>query len=416
MSYVRTALFLDFDNVFSGLCKLDPQVAVRFASDPGAWLRRLSTTLVSDAPRRWLVLRCYLNPSGWAQSGADKVYFSQYRQAFVQAGFEVVDCPRYTAMKNGADVKIVIDALDALAADPPYQEFVIASGDSDLTPLLQRLRRADRRILVMPPAYAAEAFTSVADQVLDSHQLLALVQGEPIDLDDDIGFSVGPDDRDRAYESFRTIVTAEYESASEPLNMAALAQRLRDDLGDAITRTGWFGYGAFARAVQSLDLPHLVLSQHELWDESRHQAPEPAAPPARGVVLPEPLERLHGLVNLPRLPREWWPSVYGALSDYARSHTFSMTECTAWARDRLSEQGLGVSRRHIGFVMNGSAYGGCPLYRDPPPTAAEIGAAFVGNLIARAAASELTFSDAEIQEIRDWLGEHREDAEPSAFT
>ena len=35
MNYVRTALYLDFDNVFSGLCNLDPQVAVRFASDPG---------------------------------------------------------------------------------------------------------------------------------------------------------------------------------------------------------------------------------------------------------------------------------------------------------------------------------------------------------------------------------------------
>jgi hypothetical protein len=34
MTDVRAALFLDFDNVFSGLFKFDPRVAVQFASDP----------------------------------------------------------------------------------------------------------------------------------------------------------------------------------------------------------------------------------------------------------------------------------------------------------------------------------------------------------------------------------------------
>ncbi|MFD0580349.1 hypothetical protein [Dactylosporangium darangshiense] len=65
MGHVRAAFFLDFDNVFSGLFKLDPEVAVLFATEPGDWLRRLATTLTADAPRRWLILRCYLNPAGW---------------------------------------------------------------------------------------------------------------------------------------------------------------------------------------------------------------------------------------------------------------------------------------------------------------------------------------------------------------
>jgi uncharacterized LabA/DUF88 family protein len=181
MEHVRAALYLDFDNVFSGLFKLDPDVAIQFADHPGVWLRRLaSTARIGVAPRRFLVLRCYLNPSGWvphrdASGEPARLYFSRFRPSFVRAGFEVIDCPRYSATKNGADIRIVVDAVDALAADTAYEEFVVASGDSDMTPLLQRLRRSDRRTMIVSPADAAEAYTSIADQVIDSQNLLALV-------------------------------------------------------------------------------------------------------------------------------------------------------------------------------------------------------------------------------------------------
>ena len=111
MSDVRAALFLDFDNVFSGLFNLDPEVAVKFAADPGAWLRRLATTFAPAGSRRWLILRCYLNPSGWVphRDGAGepaRLFFSRYRPSFVRAGFEVIDCPRYSGTKNAADIRI----------------------------------------------------------------------------------------------------------------------------------------------------------------------------------------------------------------------------------------------------------------------------------------------------------------------
>ena len=254
MSHVRAALYLDFDNVFSGLFKLDPEVAIQFATDPGAWLGRLSTTaLATETPRRWLILRCYLNPAGSVSSrdaAGDpvRVYFSRFRPSFVRAGFEVIDCPRYNATKNGADIRLVIDAVDALTADTVYEEFVIASGDSDMTPLLQRLRRSDRHTVIVSPADAAEAYTSIADQVLDSQYLMALVQGEQADLDDDeedvdgaidVGFGNGdvadadatPVDQGEAYESFRSIVSAAYNDASEPLNKATLGHLLRRELG-----------------------------------------------------------------------------------------------------------------------------------------------------------------------------------------
>ena len=423
MGYVRAALYLDFDNVFSGLYKLDPEVAVQFANDPGTWLRRLSTTATTaDASRRWLLVRCYLNPAGWVHhtdpAGEQKrLFFSTFRPWFVRAGFEVIDCPRYSGTKNAADIRIVVDALDALSADTRYEEFVIASGDSDMTPLLQRLRRSDRRTMIVSPADAAEAFTAIADRVLDSQQLLALVQGEPVELDDEPDTEVdtelerpvvdvdapttGPDD---AYEAFRSVVTREYNEASEPVNMAALASRLRAQLGRTVSDSNWFGFGSFARAVDSLQLPNLLMSQHSLWDDSRHSVPESAAATAHRIVLPEPVERLVDQLDLPRLPQSWWPAVYQTLSDYAQSHRFNLTQCTSWSRDQLRDQGLAVSRRAVAFVVRGTSFGGCPLHRQPPPTAAEIGAALLGHVIGRAEALEIAFTADEITTVRTFLG------------
>ncbi|MFC5747421.1 NYN domain-containing protein [Actinomadura rugatobispora] len=431
MGHIRSALYLDFDNVFSGLFKLDPEVAIQFASSPGTWLRRLATPLTDGDARRWLILRCYLNPAG-AMNHRDsagestRLYFSQFRTAFVRAGFEVVDCPRYSSTKNGADIRIVMDALDALSAGTGYDEFVIASGDSDMTPLLQRLRSADRRTMIVSSVVTAEAFASIADRTLNTQQLLALVQGESVDFDDDAGdvdygdvgdgggrAGLSPADHGEAYESFRALVVAEYDGASAPLNMATLAGQLRAQLGEVISASNWFGHGSFVRALKSLDLPDLQLSQHELWNQRRHTAPESAGTTAQHLAVPEPIDRLAERLNLPRLAQEWWPPIYRTLSDYANSHRFNLTECTSWARDRLHEQGFNVSRGVAVFVVRGTSFGGCPLYRQPPPTAEEIAAAFVNNLLHLADGDEIALTDQETAEVKAWLGAELPETAPS---
>jgi uncharacterized LabA/DUF88 family protein len=433
MIRVRAALYLDFDNVFSGLLKLDPDVAIQFAENPGSWLTRLSTSLTVDGPRRWLVLRCYMNPAGWVphpdpEAGVARLYFSRFRPFFTSAGFEVIDCPRLTHTKNAADIRLVVDAVDALSAEPAYDEFVIASGDSDMTPLLVRLRAGDRRTTIVSPSDAADAFTAVADRLVDGQQVLELVQGEQIDPDDEaevanftelpgIPFRNVPmsgderPDRDEAFERFRTIVTERYVAASGPLNLASLAYELRRELGRSIDDSRWFGFGGFARSLESLELPNMRLSQHLLWDGSRHETPDLTASAAHGLSLPEPVTRLTALLSLPRLQHESWSPIYRVLSDYVNSHQFNLTEATRWSRDRLVEQGVDVSRNAVGFVTRGAAFGGCPLYRKPPPTAVEIGAAFVENVLSRAEAAAIAITAEETEVIRAWLAEPQSDPE-----
>lgn len=90
---MKSALFVDFDNVFSQLRQLQPDAAEQFARHPSEWIGWLTSSLGLPEPheegerRRLLVRRCYLNPN----------WYQNYRHAFLRAGFEIVDCPPVTS-------------------------------------------------------------------------------------------------------------------------------------------------------------------------------------------------------------------------------------------------------------------------------------------------------------------------------
>ena len=165
---IRCALFVDFDNVYLGLKRLDPPAAEAFASDPGRWLGRLENGRDAEGEfrRRFLVRACYLNPSA----------FARFRPFFTRAGFRVVDCPSLTQQgKSSADINMALDAVDALSAPTRYDEFVIVSADADFTPLALRCRAADRRVTIITAGPAASAYRAVADAVLTADDLAEIL-------------------------------------------------------------------------------------------------------------------------------------------------------------------------------------------------------------------------------------------------
>jgi uncharacterized LabA/DUF88 family protein len=65
-------------------------------------------------------------------------------------GVELLDVPPSTrAGKNGADVRLVIDALELAYLRGHIDTFVIASGDSDFCPLAYKLREIGRIVIGM---------------------------------------------------------------------------------------------------------------------------------------------------------------------------------------------------------------------------------------------------------------------------
>jgi hypothetical protein len=275
MNGVRAALYVDFDNVFGGLLKLDPAAAMAFVDDPASWLQRLSTSLTVDGPRSWRVLRCYLNSAGSVadpRGGEHRLLFSGLRSTFLHAGFEVVDCPPFfTGSKNAADIRIVLDAMDALHGPTPYDEFVIASADADFTPLLVRLRAADRRTTLISTIDAAAALAALADRYVDGLQVLALLRRDAADVGRHR--AAEPPEVERARAAFARLAKARLLSATAPLSLADLGETIHRELGPTVKGSKWFGQRTITGALKSLDLPNLAISTHHVWDSSRHKKP-----------------------------------------------------------------------------------------------------------------------------------------------
>jgi hypothetical protein len=281
MDDVRAALYVDFDNVFSGLLDLHPPAATVFAQNPGAWVRRLATEHLVDGPRRWLVMRCYLNSSGAARHPLrdhPRVEFAPFRRSFLQAGFEVVDCPPLTPQKkNAADIKLAIDVVDALHGPVRYDEFVIASADSDFTPLLQRLRAADRRTTLLSTFDAVDALTVLADRVVGAPQTLALLRDvrvpEAVAPVLPLPTPPPPSATEGLEAELARLVLSRVSGAPGAVRLATLGKELRRDLGDVVQQTRWFGHKTLGRAVQDL-APGLRVEGQLVWDPRTHDDPE----------------------------------------------------------------------------------------------------------------------------------------------
>jgi uncharacterized LabA/DUF88 family protein len=81
---------------------------------------------------------------------ADWTRFAAATQRLHDKGVELIDVPPSTrAGKNGADVRLVIDALELCYLREHIDTFVLASGDSDFCPLAYKLRENDRTVIGM---------------------------------------------------------------------------------------------------------------------------------------------------------------------------------------------------------------------------------------------------------------------------
>lgn len=123
----RIALFVDFENLALG------------ARDRG---ETMDMSVVMDALSergRVVVRRAY----------ADWNLFSEHRQNLTDQRIELIEIPQRSGVmrKNAADIKLAVDAMELAFSREFITTFVVASGDSDFTPLVLKLRGLDKRVI-----------------------------------------------------------------------------------------------------------------------------------------------------------------------------------------------------------------------------------------------------------------------------
>jgi uncharacterized LabA/DUF88 family protein len=124
----RIALFIDFENLVT-----------RTGLDPDSFDLQPALDVLLEKGK--VVYR---------RAYADWTRFAGATKRLHDHGVEMMDVPPSTrAGKNGADVRLVIDALELAYLREHIDTFVIASGDSDFCPLAAKLRENDRTVIGM---------------------------------------------------------------------------------------------------------------------------------------------------------------------------------------------------------------------------------------------------------------------------
>ena len=178
---VFSALYVDFDNIYTRFLEIDPEAARAFGSVPYRWVRWIENhalrILYGEGVRRRILKRmCYLNPQR----------YQEYRNPFIRSAFQVVDCPPLTTRgKTSTDIHLVMDCMDDLSHSTHFDEFIILSGDADFTPLLIRLQEHARRTLVLSVGYSSPAYTAAASwRIREDWFLQQALRDERADDDD----------------------------------------------------------------------------------------------------------------------------------------------------------------------------------------------------------------------------------------
>lgn len=178
---IRAALFVDFDNIYTGLQQQDAYTAEQFATNPERWVSWIEQEMPCSyfgsqaGLRRTLIRRCYLNPSA----------YRDYRPFFIRSAFEVIDCPPLTSRgKTSTDIHMVMDIVDALSHETHFDEFIILSGDADFTPVLLRIRKHDRRTAILAVGYASPAYKAACDYLIEQDLFTQIAVGVNYHEDD----------------------------------------------------------------------------------------------------------------------------------------------------------------------------------------------------------------------------------------
>lgn len=136
------ALYWDFENIHAGLCE---------ERQPGSYAR----TDFRFKPQEALVkvqavvdFAASFGPIAINRAYCNWQWYGRYRDALLQNAVELIQLfPPGGAAKNGADIKLCLDATEDISRFGHIGTVIVVGGDSDFMPVSQKIKAAGRTLI-----------------------------------------------------------------------------------------------------------------------------------------------------------------------------------------------------------------------------------------------------------------------------
>lgn len=174
----RVAVYIDFDNVVISRYddvhgklawrKDDPrQLGTAFASkDPGAVKlaqARVDIGAISDFAASFGTVSLSRAYADWSVP-----VNASYRSELIQRSLHLVQLFTASGAKNGADIRLAVDAVEDLMRHPEITHVVLVAGDSDFVPLAQSCKQLGRYVVGIGVAGStSRALVSACSEFID---------------------------------------------------------------------------------------------------------------------------------------------------------------------------------------------------------------------------------------------------------
>ena len=136
------ALYWDFENIHAGLCE---------EKEPGSYARgdfRFKPQEPLVNVQAVVDLAASFGPISINRAYCNWQFFGRYRDTLLQNAVELVQLfPPGGAAKNGADIKLCLDATEDVGRFGHIATVIIVGGDSDFMPLSQKIKAAGRTLI-----------------------------------------------------------------------------------------------------------------------------------------------------------------------------------------------------------------------------------------------------------------------------
>ena len=136
------ALYWDFENIHAGLCE---------EREPGSYARgdfRFKPQEPLVNVQAVVDLAISFGPLAINRAYCNWQFYGRYRDVLLQNAVELVQLfPPGGAAKNGADIKLCLDATEDIGRFGHIGTVIIVGGDSDFMPVSQKIKAAGRTLI-----------------------------------------------------------------------------------------------------------------------------------------------------------------------------------------------------------------------------------------------------------------------------